>query len=65
MSCAQRSHVPYYVGGIRHGMQGVLQARIWLAIPPISPLLAIVLRLGVASLDSFEDLAYGDLRDTV
>jgi hypothetical protein len=37
--------------------------RIQSAIPPISPLLAVVLRLGAESLDFFGDLAYGSLRD--
>jgi hypothetical protein len=46
-------------------VRDVLRARILCAIPLISPLLTVVLWLGAASLDSFEDLAYGGLRDLV
>jgi hypothetical protein len=46
-------------------VRDVLRARILCAIPLISPLLIAVLWLGAASLDSFEDLAYGGLHDLV
>jgi hypothetical protein len=65
LSCARRSHVPYSSEEIHCGVRDVLRVRIWCAIPPISLLLAAVLRLGAASFDSFGDLAYGGLRDPV
>jgi hypothetical protein len=65
LSCAQRSRVPCSSGGIRHSVHDILRVRIWCVIPPISLLLAAVLWLGAASLDSFGDLAYGSLRDPV
>jgi hypothetical protein len=39
LSCARRSCIPYSGGGIRHGICGVLRARIQCAVPPISLLL--------------------------
>jgi hypothetical protein len=65
LSCAERSHVPCSGGGIYCGLHGILRVRIWCAVPPISPLLAAVLRLGAASFGSFRDLAYDDLLDPV
>jgi hypothetical protein len=56
---------PSLVGGIRHGVRGVLCARIWCVITLISPLAAAVLRLGAASLDSFGEPAYSSLCDPV
>jgi hypothetical protein len=46
-------------------VRGVLRVRIRCAIPSISSLPVVVLWLGVASLDSFGDLAYGGLHDPV
>jgi hypothetical protein len=46
-------------------MHGVLRVRIWCVVPPISPFLAVVLRLGAASLGSFGDLEYGGICDPV
>jgi hypothetical protein len=46
-----------------HGMRDALRARIWCAFTLIPPLTAAVIQLGVVSLDSFGDPAYGDLRD--
>jgi hypothetical protein len=43
----------------------VLRVRIWCAFTSIHTLAAIVLQLGVASFDSFEDLAYNGLHDPV
>jgi hypothetical protein len=43
----------------------VLRVVIWCAITLISPLPAVVLRLGAASLDSVGDSASGGLCDTV
>jgi hypothetical protein len=65
LSCAQRSCIPYTDGGIRCGMHAILQARIRYALTLISPLAAIVLWSGAASLDPLEDLAYDGLRDPV
>jgi hypothetical protein len=60
MSCVPRSS-----GGIRCGMLGVLQARIWCAPTSIPPLVAVVLWLGTASSDSFWDPTYHDLCNLV
>jgi hypothetical protein len=65
LSHARGSYISCSGGGIHHVLCGVLQVRIWRAIASISPLLAVVLRLGATSLDSFRDLAYGSLRDPV
>jgi hypothetical protein len=46
-------------------VRGVLRGGIWSAITLISPLAVAVLRLRVASLDSFGDPAYSGLRDPV
>jgi hypothetical protein len=46
-------------------MHAILQARIRYALTLISPLAAIVLWSGAASLDPLEDLAYDGLRDPV
>jgi hypothetical protein len=51
LSCAQGSCISCSGGEIRWGMRGVLRARIWCAFTSISPLAAVVLRLGAASLD--------------
>jgi hypothetical protein len=50
-------------GGGCHGVCGVLQAKIWCAITPISSPSAAVLWPGATSFDPLEDLAYGGLRD--
>jgi hypothetical protein len=61
-----KDHVsPVSTGGIHHGVRDVLRVRFRCVVPPISLLLAIVLRLGAASLDSIRDLAYGSLHDPV
>jgi hypothetical protein len=63
--CARRSCTTCSGGGIRRVVRGVLRVRIRCAIPSISSLPVVVLWLGVASLDSFRDLAYGGLHDPV
>jgi hypothetical protein len=54
---------PAPMGGIRRGVSGVLRARIWCAVTLISPLAAVILWLGAASLGSFRDTAYSGLHD--
>jgi hypothetical protein len=65
LSCARRSCVLYFGGGICRGVHGILCSWIRCAITLISPLLAAILWLGAASLDSFADPAYGGLHDTM
>jgi hypothetical protein len=65
LSCARGSYISYSDGGICRSVHGVLRAGIWCTITSISLLLAMVLRLGAASLDSFRDPAYGVLCDLV
>jgi hypothetical protein len=65
MSCVQGSCIPCSAGGIRHGVRGVLRARIQCAITLISLLSVAVLWLGAASLDPLGDLAYGGFCDPV
>jgi hypothetical protein len=65
LSCAHGSYVPCSSEGVHHGVRGVLCARIHCATASVSLLLPLVLRLGVASLDSIGDPTYGDLRDPV
>jgi hypothetical protein len=63
LSPPRGSYISRLNGGIHHGVCGVLRVRIWHAIESISPLLAAVLCLRAASLDSYRDPAYGGLRD--
>jgi hypothetical protein len=63
LSCAQGSYISCSGRGIRHGVHGVLRVDIWCAITAISPLPTMVLWLGSASLDSFDDPTYCGLCD--
>jgi hypothetical protein len=59
LSCAWGSCISYSGWGICHGVRGILRVMIWCAVILISPLVAAVLWLGAASLDSFRDLTQG------
>jgi hypothetical protein len=59
------SCLPRPGGGVCHGVLGVLRVRIWCATSLIPPRVAVVLWLGAASSDSFEDPAYCGLHNPV
>jgi hypothetical protein len=65
LSCAHGSYISCSRGGIRHGVHGIVRARIWCAFTSISLLAVVVLWLGAASLDSFRNPAYSGLLDPV
>jgi hypothetical protein len=62
---ARGTRIPCSGRGTHHGMHDVLRARIWCSSTPISPLFAVVLCLGTASLDCLGDLTHGSLGDPV
>jgi hypothetical protein len=65
LSCSYGSCIPRPGGGICCGVLGVLRARIWCTLASIPPLVAIVLRLGATSSDSFGDPTYHALHNLV
>jgi hypothetical protein len=65
LSCSRGSCISCSDGRICRGVHRVLRVRIWCAFTSIHTLAAIVLQLGVASFDSFGDLAYNGLHDPV